>query len=458
MAGVGGPLDYYWRTISNADYGSSFIGYWHVLALFSLVSALFLAFLAFLVLKADSSKGKNRFMAAMLLTEAVRCSTAMLFWVYSWPEAALDFLSNARVVYYTMSLQLFVLYVVAPTFYAQNDRGKNVSNFFSKHGLYALPVFCFLLIYVLMNALGGRHEAIGDVGWTYCASVGTGEGTTSSGNPMPFAVNCPESWNAVYPMTLSSPTLGPLTQALMILPTMGAVFAAVKITKHTKETENNSKNTIGELKAVRLGFVGKAILQIATIVLLMTLIGVLGERPTLDTHPFNPDDQVPRILIAVGPLLPTTVVLAALFEGLVFTYAVVKNDMFGVDEKLRKGFITASFTGLFAVLFLVGTEAMEAVFDRGWLGGIIIGLPLIVLRNPILLSLSKLAKRIMPQSFTQNELIYIETYKTAMSDGIITEKEQSMLDIQANSYGLTASRREFLETYTMQGTGTDEDI
>ena len=160
---------------------------------------------------------------------------------------------------------------------------------------------------------------------------------------------------------------------------------------------------------MRLGFVGKAILQIATIVLLMTLIGVLGERPTLDTHPFNPDDQVPRILIAVGPLLPTTVVLAALFEGLVFTYAVVKNDMLGVDEKLRKGFITASFTGLFSVLFLVGTEAMEAIFDRGWLGGIIIGLPLIVLRNPILLSLSKLAKLIMPQSFTQNELIYIET-------------------------------------------------
>ena len=275
---------------------------------------------------------------------------------------------------------------------------------------------------------------------------------------MPFAVNCPESWSAVYPMTLSSPTLGPLTQALMILPTMGAVFAAAKITKHTQETENNSKSTIGELKAVRLGFVGKAILQIATIVLLMTLIGVLGERPTLDTHPFNPDDQVPRILIAVGPLLPTTVVLAALFEGLVFTYAVVKNDMFGVDEKLRKGFITASFTGLFAVLFLVGTEAMEAIFDRGWLGGIIIGLPLIVLRNPILLSLSKLAKLIMPQSFTQNELIYIETYKTAMSDGIITEKEQSMLDIQANSYGLNASRREFLEAYTIQGPGTDEDI
>ena len=39
MADVGGPLAYYWRTITNADYGTSFIGYWHILALFSLLSA-----------------------------------------------------------------------------------------------------------------------------------------------------------------------------------------------------------------------------------------------------------------------------------------------------------------------------------------------------------------------------------------------------------------------------------
>lgn len=40
MADVGGPLAYYWRTISNADYSTSFVGYWHVLAVFSIVSAI----------------------------------------------------------------------------------------------------------------------------------------------------------------------------------------------------------------------------------------------------------------------------------------------------------------------------------------------------------------------------------------------------------------------------------
>ena len=31
MADVGGPLAYYWRTITNADYGTSFVNYWHIL-------------------------------------------------------------------------------------------------------------------------------------------------------------------------------------------------------------------------------------------------------------------------------------------------------------------------------------------------------------------------------------------------------------------------------------------
>lgn len=64
MADVGGPLVYYWRTISNADYSTSFIGYWHILAMFSIVSAVFLVFLSVLIYRADPSKGKNRFTEA----------------------------------------------------------------------------------------------------------------------------------------------------------------------------------------------------------------------------------------------------------------------------------------------------------------------------------------------------------------------------------------------------------
>ena len=188
--------------------------------------------------------------------------------------------------------------------------------------------------------------------------------------------------------------------------------------------------------------------------MLFTLIGVLGESPTLNTHPFNPDEQVPKVLIAIGPLLPTTVVLAALFEGLVFTYAMVKNEVFGIDEKLRKGFTTAVFTGAFALLFLVATRPWKRCL-LGRIGGILIGLPFIVLED-IITSLSKFSNMIMPESFTSQEITYIELYKAAISDGVVTEKERSMLQIQATSYGFTEERVDFLEAFCRETTTEEE--
>lgn len=445
MADVGGPLVYYWRTISNADYSTSFIGYWHVLALFSIVSAVFLVFLSALIYRAAPSKAKNRFMAFMLMTEAVRCATSMLFWLYSWPHTYLSYLSNARIIYYIMSLQLFFLYVLAPSFYSRKDLATRLSRFMRGRGLFVLPFLCVTIVFSISALMGGTHNAIGDLGWTYCSTTGSGTGLTASGEPMPFTVTCPESWNSVYPMTLSSPTLEPLSRILLLLPTFGAIYAAFKINNLYSESKQDGSPQTVEIRAVQLGFLGKAVLQITTIFMLFTLIGVLGESPTLNTHPFNPDAQVPKLLIAIGPLLPTTVVLAALFEGLVFTYAMVKNEVFGIDEKLRKGFTTAVFTGMFALLFLVATEAMETLFDRGWVGGVLIGMPFIVLRKPIITTLSKFSMLIMPESLTPQEITYIELYKAAISDGVVTEKEKSMLQIQATSNGFTEERVEFLE-------------
>ena len=45
MGDVGAPLEYYSRTLGH------FIGYWHMLAIFSILSGIFLLFLAYLILK-----------------------------------------------------------------------------------------------------------------------------------------------------------------------------------------------------------------------------------------------------------------------------------------------------------------------------------------------------------------------------------------------------------------------
>ena len=449
MADVGGPISYYWRSISNVDFGvGTFMGYWHILAIFSILSAIFLIFLSYLVLRAGPKKAKNRFMALMLFTEALRCSTAMLFWVYAWPESFLKVLEPARVVYYTMSFQLFLLYMIAATFYSEKQWAKRVSEFFRIHGIYLLPIFCFGFILFASELLGGRTVAIGDISWVYCQDVGVGYGTTASGEPLPFEVSCTSRYAELYPMTMSNVALGPLTRILLFVPLIGAIVAMVSVGRSQKRIkESGNSSLIGEVRAVRLGFIGKTVLQISSTLVLFTIVGILGQSPSIETSPFNEAIDVPTLLIALGPLIPTTVVLAALFEGLIFTYAVIKNDMFGIDEKLRTTFITATFAGFGAFLLLMSTEAMESIFNRGWIGGVIIGLPLIVFRKPIFTTLSKFSTSIMPESHTGEELGYLEMYSLAMKDGNITENERRMLDLQARTYGIEEERRTYLEKW-----------
>ena len=449
MADVGGPLSYYWRMISNVDFeNGTFIGYWNILAIFSIISAIFLVFLSYLVLRAGPKKAKNRFMALMLFTESIRCATSMLFWLYGWPESFLQVLEPARVVYYTMSLQLFILYIIAATFYIENEWAKQFSGFFRVHGLYLLPVTCFIVILFCSELLGGTTAAIGDISWVYCQEVGVGYGTTASGQPLPFDVSCPPRYSTLYPVSMATVALGPLARILLFIPLIGAMIAMISVGRSQKRIkEGKDANLIGEVRAVRLGFVGKTVLQMSSTLALLTIIWILGQSPSIETSAFNDAIEVPILLIAIGPLIPTTVVLAALFEGLVFTYAVIKNDMFGIDEKLRKTFITATFAGLGGIMFLIATELMESIFNQGWIGGVIIGLPLIILRKPIISALSNISSTILPESHTNEELGYLEMYALAIKDGSITENERKMLDFQARSYGIREERRTYLEMW-----------
>ena len=145
--------------------------------------------------------------------------------------------------------------------------------------------------------------------------------------------------------------------------------------------------------------------------------------------------------------MPTAVVLAALFEGIVFTYAVIKNDMFGIDEQLRKTFTTTIFAGSGAILFLVSTELMESLFDQGWIGGVFIGMTFLLMRKPIISTLGNVSSKLIPESHTKEELGYLEMYYLAKKDQKITDKERSMLDLQARSYGLTEERKAYLEKW-----------
>ncbi len=454
MGDVGAPLDYYARSLG------SFIGYWHMLAIFSILSGVFLLFLAYLILKANPKKAKNRFMALMLVTEALRCFTSMLFWVYAWPEEMLNILRPGRVVYYTMSLQLFFLYMAAATFYSKRAWAEKISGFFQFHGLYLLPLFCLTFILVVSSFMGGTNTSIGDISWIYCESTGPGRGSTVTGTDLPFDVTCPDDYENVYPMTFTNVVIGPLSRILLFVPLLGAIVATIALTK-SRNSINDSEdaNLIEEVRAVRLGFLGKTAMQVTTSLILFWMISIIGSSPNLEVSPFNPDLELSTALLALPPLMPTAVVLAALFEGIIFTYAVIKNEMFGIDEQLRRTFTTTIFAGSGAVLFLISTELMETVFDQGWLGGVFIGATFLLLRKPILSTLGGVSSRLIPESHTKEELGYLEMYYLAKKDENITANERSMLDLQARSYGITEERKAYLEEWydKMLEKGGDND-
>ena len=83
----------------------------------------------------------------------------------------------------------------------------------------------------------------------------------------------------------------------------------------------------------------------------------------------------------------------------------------------------------------------------GWLGGVIIGLPLIVLRKPIFGVINVFSNRLRPESITKEELSYLDVYALAMEDLIVTTEERKFLNLQAKSLELNAERIVYLESW-----------
>ena len=69
-------------------------------------------------------------------------------------------------------------------------------------------------------------------------------------------------------------------------------------------------------------------------------------------------------------------------------------------------------------------------------GGVVIGVSLLMIRNPILRILDTVSSTFIPSSHTPEETAYLEAYATAMEDEIVTSEERKLLQSLATAYGL----------------------
>ena len=143
-----------------------------------------------------------------------------------------------------------------------------------------------------------------------------------------------------------------------------------------------------------------------------------------------------------------SILLTGMLEGFMFTYGVLKNEILGIDEPLRKTFSTAIFATMGGVSLLIASEIMEDFLGGGGLiGAVIVGLPLIVLRKPIFTAINSFSTVLMPEAFTKAELSYIEAYEIAMEDRIITDEERKFLKLSAKTLELDQDRIDYIESW-----------
>ena len=451
MSDVGSALDYYLRVFGNFDFSvSGVFALNHAVAIIGAITGLFVAGLSLLIFRSGNKDLKNQAIGMILFIEGFMAFTLGFYWIYPFSLEGLQSVIWMRPLAGVTGLTRMMMMVALISFFIETEWAKRIRRVFEWRRVWILPVISFLfLLYPLLTY--GVDGAIGDMAHIYCAEPSTqGVGNTVFGSELGYTPVCPETFAATYPAIYVSTSTGQFTLPIVLITSLPLVFVAIfmaRLARNPDRVEENGYNH-DEIKALRTGFLVKVGFMLGALFLMIALSFAFG-LTSPDMTLFNPDtsDNTGVVALAIGGALSLLMnILSTLFQGVIFTYAILKHEVMGIDERLRKGFTTTTFAGFGALSLLIASEAMETVIPGGGLlGGLIVGIPLIALRRPILRIFSNLSSSLMPEAHTMHELQYLEVFAAANADGEVSTKERTMLNLQAKAFGIDAKRQRFLE-------------
>jgi len=216
--------------------------------------------------------------------------------------------------------------------------------------------------------------------------------------------------------------------------------------KQYKNEENSDSSNSLTSRSLYIGFLGKVIGSMIFFTTLFVIIPALngGTLPNIGDGIVN-ELENPRDLTSILSkyawiLTGLMISLPFAFEGMMFAHASMKDTVLGIDSKLRRTFINTIFTGLGAILFLIGCEAMESFIGHGAYGGVFIGASILIVRKPILSTLERFGERIIPSTLSESETAYLHAYSASGADGVITAAERRILQATAEALNITAER------------------
>lgn len=429
-------------------------------AFLSIVTLIFLFTLATMIYRARPNSAENRFMSLMLYVEGTK-TIVTWYAVYPFGADVLPVVQNWRVVYYTLCLLSIFMYLSLSSFYPVKFLNFMTKDVIKKNLFWALPVISISLMTIIVTSSGGIYGTFEGSLHVVCTE-GSGEQDaiviTSYGDD-DVTGNCLEQYTPYEFITVEQSDLGRL---LLFMPVLTAFIALAFMRNARKnllkdEEDTESIDRAEEARAIFIGFSGKTFFQGSMLFFMVYISVAYGKFNTADLLNVEISNALKYYFYGLYGFL-FSALFAGLFEGTMFTYAILKNDVLGIDEKLRKTFSTAIFATLGAVILLMASELVESLLGgNGWLGGVVVGLPLIVLRKPIYTAINGFSNRLMPESFTEAENNYLEAYKLAMEDMIVTKEERKFLNLQAKTLGLEENRISYLEGWYDSVLASDEE-
>lgn len=438
-------MTYFGRLLTNLDKNTIVnLAIPHLVAVLGFLTAGMMIYLAVLVYRANPGNAKNRFLSFFLAFEGISAGALNFFGAYPFPIEYIDTLYSVRYVSGSTGMIRLLFYASIIAFYFDKKWMVSVRAFFSSKLLWLTPAMGFVLFVAVLSVFGGELKGIGDMYMLECNGPGEGTNTTYGGTEFVFNTTCPESLEPVYPFSVTKIGVGSLQPIIVPATALALLFSTVCLYRIDRDDiDENSSFDEAELSAIRFGFLLKLIFLVGATVMVILANGLLNSGDLAERDIIQDD-------LSLSVFISTTLFLnifGSFMMGVLFAYAILKQDVLGIDEQLRKTFTGTVFAGLGAILFIAGTEIMESLAGVGWVGAVGIGSVLYVARKPIFNTISSVSNILLPEVHTKDEAAYLELYSLAVEDGNISEKERTMLHMQARVYGLTEKRIEHLENW-----------
>ena len=459
-----GPLStYYWRTISTMDFEIGWtMGLTHVISALGLITSIALIFLALLIIRARPKAAENRFMCVLLLAESWRV-LAQWYNLFPLGPEFIPIIQYYRVGWYFCGILCIMLYISTISFYP-TKRTRFMSKDAIKNNLWwALPVISAILLGMMISGNGGLQNTIGGTMHVDCSQPMVFDSDGNSPATLTYSVGMPETTGVcnqdLSPYVYFVPEAGSgLSTLLLLTPILSATIAMFMMRSAWKlSKEEGREDDANEARSLFIGFAGKVTIKGMAVISIIATTVMFGRFNLADMTTIEDIDQLVIYFYCLYAFL-FSILLTGMFEGIMFTYAILKNDILGIDEKLRKAFSTTIFAGIGGIILIAATETMESFIPGGGVvGGLIIGAPLIVLRKPIFSVINNFSTMLMPEAFTKSELSYIEAYEIAMEDRIITEEERKFLKLQAKTLGLDQERIDYIESWYNSNLENEEE-